>query len=260
MSSRIDYHSFSRGETCTEERCRSRKYYIEDGKKFCQRGHEQAGFTQTQRDEDDWNTQGRKSRKKREEKERVEKVLSGRGATEHYLECLQLILRKQCHWLVNDKGFSPELEAVVQSLWSLRVHNFHSVERSGYASTMFSSQSEAENTDTDGSGFKSMSSRRSRKSVVEREKLPKLIESLGLCYLGMLMLRLPVSLGEIYHWATKEEIVYARAIKEIPKDMRARLPAYYYAAFEIRAQLRGSTLYRSILHLIDFYYHSKFEV
>lgn len=82
-------------------------------------------------------------------------------------------------------------------------------ERTGYGSTMFSSQSEAEHSDTDGSGMRSVSSRR---SVVEKETLPKLIETLGLCYLGMLLLRLPVSLGEVYKWAAKEEMVYARAV------------------------------------------------
>src|SRR3954469_9684762 len=41
MSSNIDYHRFRNGESCVEEGCRARKFYIEDGKKFCQRGHEQ---------------------------------------------------------------------------------------------------------------------------------------------------------------------------------------------------------------------------
>jgi hypothetical protein len=39
-----------------------------------------------------------------------------------------------------------------------------------------------------------------------------LIETLGLCYLGILLLRLPTSLGEVYKWAAKEEIIYIRAV------------------------------------------------
>lgn len=31
-------------------------------------------------------------------------------------------------------------------------------------------------------------------------KLPKLVDTLGLCYLGMLLLKLPVSLGDIYKY------------------------------------------------------------
>jgi len=42
MSSNIEYQRFRHGEGCLEEGCRARKFYIEDGKKFCQRGHEQA--------------------------------------------------------------------------------------------------------------------------------------------------------------------------------------------------------------------------
>lgn len=41
MSSQLEYQRFARGENCTEHGCRARKWYIEDGRKFCQRGHEQ---------------------------------------------------------------------------------------------------------------------------------------------------------------------------------------------------------------------------
>jgi RNA polymerase I-specific transcription initiation factor RRN7 len=148
----------------------------------------------------------------------VETVLSGSDARELYLGCYQLILCKQCHWLVNTKGFPKELETVVRDLWGLRLGILQRVggERSGYGSgtgtMMFSSTSEGENTDTGGTGGKSLSSRRSRKSVVSEERLPRLVETLGLCYLGTLLLRLPTSLGEFYRWATREEMIYTRAV------------------------------------------------
>jgi RNA polymerase I-specific transcription initiation factor RRN7 len=145
-------------------------------------------------------------------------VLKGSEARELYLECYQLILWKQCHWLINVKGFPKELETVVRDLWGLRLGILQRIgdERNGYGSgtgtMMFSSTSEGENTDTDGTGGKSMGSRRSRKSAVSKERLPRLIETLGLCYLGILLLRLPTSLGEFYKWAACEEIMYARAV------------------------------------------------
>ena len=219
MSQHIDYHRFSRGESCTEEGCRSRKWYIEDGKKFCQRGHEQAGFTQTQQDEDDWNSLGKKVRKQREEKERVRTVLSGREAQELYLECYQLILWKQCSWLVGVKGFPKELETVVRDLWGLRLRVLHeeAPERDGYGSGVsvvgFSDTSEGE-TGSDATGRRSLWSGRSRGSVTGRkEKLPKLIETLALCYLGTLLMKLPTSLGQIFKWASREEMVYTRAVR-----------------------------------------------
>ncbi|CAD6443553.1 57851537-36f7-48e2-993b-0d246bfdb062-CDS [Sclerotinia trifoliorum] len=256
MSSAIDYHKFRRGETCSEEGCRARKFYIEDGKKFCQRGHEQAGFTQTQQDEDDWNQQGKKSRRKREEKEQVEKVFGGRDATQLYLQCYQLILWKQIHWLVTMKGFPAELETVVRDLWELRLRVLQGSGdvRSEYG-TEFGSTTEGDDTDTDGTGYRSTTSTimsRKRASRVKKN-LPKLIETLGFCYLGILLLRLPTSLGEIYKWATRDEIIYTRAVKEIPKDMRTRLPAHYFRALEIHGILSGHRLHQTVFDMISFY-------
>jgi len=90
-------------------------------------------------------------------------------------------------------------------------------EKSGYGSTigttLFSSQSEGETDyDTDATGGRSLSSRRSKRSNVSEEKLPRLVETLGLCYLGILLLRLPTSLGEVYQWATRDEMIYTRAV------------------------------------------------
>ncbi|RDL33685.1 Ubiquitin-like protein [Venustampulla echinocandica] len=258
MSSAIEYSRFSRGESCTEGGCKAKRYYIEDGKKFCQRGHEQTGFTQTQRDDDDWKDTGKKSRKLEVDKPRAERILSGRDAFELYLSCYQLILWKQCHWLVNAKGFPPELEIIVKDLWSLRVGALLKLgdEKSAYGSasgTLWSSGGEGDNTeDTDASGGRSASSRRS-KTIVGEGSSPKLIETLGLCYLGMLLLRLPIGIGEIFKWVVKDEMVYTRAIKEVPKEMRNRLPAQHYSALEIRAPLKGSSIHGVVLELVEFY-------
>jgi RNA polymerase I-specific transcription initiation factor RRN7 len=223
MSSQVEYHRFSRNENCIEEGCRSRKWYIEDGKKFCQRGHEQTGFTQTQRDEDDFGNEGKKTRKKREDEERAPTVLSGREAQELYLGCYQLILWKQCSWLVNVKGFPKELETVVRDLWGLRLRVFQGEsERDGYDSGVsvvgFTSSEDELGSDT--TGGRSLWSGTSRRSVADTKKwLPKLIETLALCYLGTLLMRLPTSLGEIFKWASKEEMIFTRAVSGILKGL-----------------------------------------
>ncbi len=107
---------------------------------------------------------------------------------------------------------------MVRDLWDLRTRSLQMREKkSGYGSTietiLFSSQSEAETDfDTDATGGRSLSSRRSKRSNVSEEKLPRLVETLGLCYLGILLLRLPTSLGEVYKWAIRDEMVYIRAV------------------------------------------------
>ncbi|PQE33260.1 hypothetical protein CJF32_00003798 [Rutstroemia sp. NJR-2017a WRK4] len=266
MSSHIDYHRFRNGESCIEEGCRARKFYIEDGKKFCQRGHEQT-------DEDDWNSQGKKSRKRKEENEHVEKVFGGQDATDLYLQCYQLILWKQTHWLVTVQKFPPELETVVRDLWDLRLRVLRGAgdERTEYG-TEFGSTTEGETTDTDATGWKSLASSIMSRKRAERTKklLPKLVETLAFNYLGVLLLRLPISLGVIIRWATRDEMLYTRAvrihltselgnllislqIKEIPKEMKARLPAHYHSALEIHSPLNAYRVHQSVLEMITFY-------
>ena len=217
MSSQVEFHRFSKKESCTEEGCRSRKWYIEDGKKFCHRGHEQVGFTQTQRDEDDWNNEGKKSRKKYEERGKAQTILSGREAHELYLECYQLVLWKQCSWLVTVKGFPKELETIVRDLWGLRLRVFseENNDNEGYGSWMSMkdySTSEGESGSNTTSG-RSLWSGTRRKSVIDvKKKLPKLVDMLALCYLGILLMRLPTSLGEIFRWASEEEMLFTRAV------------------------------------------------
>lgn len=156
-------------------------------------------------------------RKKYEEKERVQTILSGREAQELYLQCYQLVLWKQCSWLVNVKGFPTELETVVRDLWGLKLRVLHeeALERDGFGSGVsvvgFSDTSDGE-TGSDATGGRSLWGGRNRSVVGRKEKLPKLIETLALCYLGILFMRLPTSLGEIFKWASMEEMAFTRAV------------------------------------------------
>lgn len=78
---------------------------------------------------------------------------------------------------------------------------------------MFSSASEGDNTDTDGVTHRSIGSRRSKKSAVTEEKLPRLVETLALCYLGTLLLKIPVTVEDFHRWALQDRITYNRAVR-----------------------------------------------
>ncbi|PQE21381.1 hypothetical protein CJF30_00008263 [Rutstroemia sp. NJR-2017a BBW] len=271
MSSHIDYHRFRNGESCIEEGCRARKFYIEDGKKFCQRGHEQTGFTQTQQDEDDWNSQGKKSRKRKEENEHMEKVFGGQDATDLYLQCYQLILWKQTHWLVTVKKFPPELETVVRDLWDLRLRVLHGAgdERTEYG-TEFGSTTEGETTDTDATGWKSLASSIMSRKRAERTKklLPKLVETLaGFAIKITDKFRRHHPMGnkrrDALHTSSENtsnfgtwelgNLLISLQIKEIPKEMKVRLPAHYHSALEIHSPLNAYRVHQSVLEMITFY-------
>ncbi|KFY52744.1 hypothetical protein V496_08235 [Pseudogymnoascus sp. VKM F-4515 (FW-2607)] len=253
MDSSIDFHKFSKGETCTTTGCRSRYYYIQDGKRVCKsHGHVQEGFTQVAADEDDFNTEGRKTRKRRKEAVATGIIYDGIEAIKLYAQCWQVVLRKQAMWLISARGMPPELETVIRDLWAVRIRNIRGVgegERDARDGSGFSSTSEGE-TEAEDDGVGMEMSRRHRK--IAREKgLPKLIESLALCYMATLLLRLPVSVGDLQKWAEQHEIPYFRVIRDIPADMKSHLPPKYYSALETRSSLRRGRLQQCIGEMIQ---------
>lgn len=82
---------------------------------------------------------------------------------------------------------------MVKDLWALRLQLLKSkIDTTSDENTVFSSQPQSETETEDkheGIG---------RKWRVRGKYMPSLIETLGLCYLGMILLRLPVSIGEMH--------------------------------------------------------------
>ena len=119
------------------------------------------------------------------------KVHRGAPASALYLQCYQLILWKQCYALIETIGWPSEFESVVKDLWALRLQlvkaKVDAEESDG--DTLFSSQpvSDAEaqaEVDSQPKGW--------------GKAVPTLIESLGLCYMAAMILRLPISMGELH--------------------------------------------------------------
>lgn len=84
---------------------------------------------------------------------------------------------------------------MVKDLWALRLQLVKGrIDEDSEANAVFSSQpeseTEAESKNGDGG----------REWKVVGKDMPTLIETLGLCYLGMVLLRLPVGLGELHRY------------------------------------------------------------
>lgn len=82
---------------------------------------------------------------------------------------------------------------MVKDLWALRLQLVKDkIDEESEANAVFSSQpesdTEAESGNHDGR----------REWKVRGKNMPTLIQTLGLCYLGMVLLRLPVGLGELH--------------------------------------------------------------
>ena len=220
------HHRFPRGETCSE--CPARRWYLENGRRYCENGHQVEGYVQFDIDEDDnFGKSGRVARKKKEARQAERKHLAGNEARELYLECLQLLLRKQVLWLVRKKGFHPELEAVCRDLWLLRVREFPGLARTrggrdgkgkGAAGAgaeglvMFSSQAQAVDGEEKGGEEELGWTRKGRSWNGEIWPVPGVVDTLALVYLGCVLRQEPVRIGDVYRWARNGQIPFLAAV------------------------------------------------
>ncbi|KAK4156227.1 hypothetical protein C8A00DRAFT_30925 [Chaetomidium leptoderma] len=276
------HHRFPRGETCSD--CPARRWYLENGRRYCENGHQVEGYVQFDIDEDDnFGKSGRVARKQKIARRRERKHLAGNEARELYLECLQLLLRKQVLWLVRTRGLHPELEAVCRDLWLLRVRAFPGLERGGKDGggleggggrdgggggssgggsggggeglEMFSSQVKVEERDgdekveegTEGVG----GARKSKSWAGEVWSLPGPMDTLALVYLGCVLRQEPVRIGDVFRWARNNQMPFLAAIDYVPKEWRDRLPGWAHHSLLTRyARFHGSELHRAVMDLM----------
>ncbi|KAI2781132.1 hypothetical protein F4815DRAFT_492891 [Daldinia loculata] len=259
------YHRFRGGERCDE--CGARQWYAQDAIRYCRNGHRLEGFAEHEGDEDAFGTQGKVSRKKKEPKKKIAVKLAGDEGRELYLEVLQLILLRQVWWLVREKGFPEDFEEIVRALWALRVRNLPlmesgggtrrrkgdvSEESDGYASSapLFSSQSEGTGAESSAFDLSDATTATWAPNAGRRWKLPKLVDTLALCYLGCLVRRLPATTADLCGWAQKGELDFLAAFNNIPRNARDRLPAEYHRALQVRDHIPAGRLQASVQELV----------
>lgn len=224
------YHRFRHGERCDE--CGARQWYSEDAIRYCRNGHRLEGFADHEADEDAFGIQGRVSRKKKERRQKVAVKLTGDEGRELYLEILQSILLKQVCWLVREKGFPADFEEIVRALWALRVRNLPLRESgnakkrrrtgedtdmedgyaSGATSAMFNTQSDGTTGESSDTNLSDATTATWAPDAARRWKLPKLVDTLALCYLGCLVRRLPATTADFCGWAQKGDVTFLAAV------------------------------------------------
>lgn len=137
-------------------------------------------------------------------------------------------------------------QMIAKDLWALRLRDARSKvpQRAGTdtetsSSQVFSSQSESE-TGT--------ASRRSRsRDRGPGEATPNLSDTLAITYIGMLLLRTPVTVADISKWINAGDLLYYRANKQVPLEMRERLPGRYTSLLEPQEILPAESLHQHIL-------------
>ncbi|KAM4064731.1 ubiquitin family protein [Hirsutella rhossiliensis] len=254
MEERRELRRMPRGERCPE--CGSRKWYLQDGLRFCSRGHQIEGFIQFDvGEEEDSGRLGAVSRRGKETRESERRQLTGQDGKLLYLEAVQLLLRNQVLWLVREQRLGEELETVVRDLWDLRIRGFPDKDAATQEVLgMFSSQSSPAQDQT---AWKS----RSRAQSWDPERgadwpMPRLPETLTLCYLASILLRVPMRQGQILDWANSGNMPYKKAFDDLPREMRDRMPSAYVKALKspLHSSLGGGELSKVVMGLVLSYH------
>lgn len=155
------------------------------------------------------------------------------------------VLWKQCYVLVHEIGFPVELWTVVRDLWGLRL-----------AKLMRKVEGEESGTEGWGLGIGSQEERENGRKGSKKKTAggsPTLIDTICLCYMGMLLMRLPISLSQVLRWIHEEDVPYIRAIRHVPAEMKEKLPGEYHEALDTSTMLRPETLQLGVLKLCCFY-------
>ncbi|KAL1305368.1 hypothetical protein AAFC00_002262 [Neodothiora populina] len=237
---------------CESGNCGSTSFRVgDDGYTYCSEGHRQLSRGTQFAEENEGAPQfGRKARRLGEEEEAIDTALTGKRAFEHYLLCFQLVLWKQVHWLISVKSFPVEFETMVRDLWALRLQTlqsratYESESEAEHSSQLWSSQSEAEATDAS-------TKRKSRRSKIDA--IPQLVDAVSLCYIGSLLLRLPVAVNDYHQWIASGDLIYYRAVTTLSPSMKLRLPFNFSQALDPQNILKASSLHKAVIDNITAY-------
>ncbi|KAK5207081.1 hypothetical protein LTR41_007148 [Exophiala xenobiotica] len=247
------------------EQCGSTTFEVdEDGRTYCTNGHEQARGHIIAEDDADFARQGTTVRKKdARPKQKFSRILRGAKAYQLFLQCWQFILWKQCHALVHQKGLPAELWTIVRDLWTLWLSKLdHRLRDPTKADGL------AADTEGEGEGEDEPATTSANETDTERENVgdpdshkkgkrthesPQLVDTIALNYIGIILLRRPVSLARIFKWIQHEDIPYIRAIRHVPQEMKDRLPSEYHLSLDTTRILEQDDLQIAIYRLAQMY-------
>lgn len=194
----------------------------EDGRFRCQNCGTLSGVRNDIEDDMDFNSKGRKTVKRKEKAPKKAPIYYVKEweRKKFLIYAHQLILRKQLWWLTHELGLPEELEEIIRSLWEIRVNVLADQIGASGADMMFSSQAEKVLADSDNDDEEAKTK---FTKPLPLKDMPKLIDTLGIIYLGMYILRLPVFLGDLLLWVNTGGLLYTHAFDELPQDMRVKM-------------------------------------
>lgn len=117
-------------------------------------------------------------------------------------------------WLVDVKGHKAELETVVRDLWDLRIRGAVSAVENDSASeaelSLFSSQIDLSQDEQPSN--RTQGAQNWTPESGSEWPAPPLMDTLALCFLGCMLLRMPTRTGDLARWARAGNIPYKHSV------------------------------------------------
>ena len=141
------------------------------------------------------------------------------------------------------------LQGITRDLWALRLRRLQN--RVTYDSeTDTEGQSQVFSSQSEGESAGSQTTRGSRrKRQAKTDGAINLSETLVICYIGTLLMRIPFTVVDLISRVDNGELLYYRAAKEVPGNLRERLPGEFQVLLEPQTILQSSNLHHRILEL-----------
>jgi RNA polymerase I-specific transcription initiation factor RRN7 len=141
------------------------------------------------------------------------------------------------------------LQGITRDLWALRLRRLQG--RVTYDSeTDTEGQSQVFSSQSEGESAASQTTRGSRRrSQAKTDGAINLSETLVICYIGTLIMRVPFTVVDMISRVDNGELLYYKAAKEVPGNLRERLPGEFQVLLEPQTILRASSLHHRILEL-----------
>lgn len=138
---------------------------------------------------------------------------------------------------------------MVRDLWALRLQKLQgkvSYDSETDTEAVFSSQSER------GSGTENetATSQRSRQASRKKPTGLSLTDVVCIIYVGIMLLRIPLTIADLHKWVNDGELLFYCAGKELPLSMRDRLPGHLQEQLEPQGLIAPEALHRNVLGML----------
>ena len=221
---------YTTGPACGIAGCKATKYYSLDGQTYCQNNHLAEGIHEYVVDDDDAGTSlGRRRQRGPKQQTRSKLVhYSGKDGYALYLQAFQVILRHQVKF-IQKKLQLDQYEVLFKDVWQAFLN-------AQDASDELPEDVDESDSDMDVDLHSDEETDMPQKYVSSKYTMhrPVLMHSVALCYITLLLLRVPIRFSAIVQWIHGGEFPFFRAIAYVPGVIRARLEGVYHDALSLQ--------------------------